>query len=346
MGSLKPHNCVMGSVRSVVGIAMLAACGGGTTPPPDAKWDVVAEMQPAALLSVWAESPTNVWVVGGYAGTDGPIVEHYDGTGWTKFQTGLGQIDLWWVTGFSDGLVYMGGSKGTIVSTTDGSAFTPMPRPTNNAVTVFGLWGPTSSDVWAVGGTGASGGFAWHFDGSAWTDVPQVPAAIASAGTLWKVNGRAANDLWMSGTNGVTLHYDGSLTEHDVPQAVEIQDSLFSIDPSSQRVITVGGTQEGILCESTDGGASWTSPLPSLPPLTGVAVSDTEAYAVGAGGAILHRDSGGKWSSEISNVSDHLHAAHIDSSGDAWAVGGNFNVTPTALGVLVHKGVELQGSFQ
>ena len=76
----------MNLARCILGIAMLAACGGGAA-GPDPMWDVVAENQPAALLSVWSASATDVWVVGGDPRTGtGPIVEHYDGTTWTKLR--------------------------------------------------------------------------------------------------------------------------------------------------------------------------------------------------------------------------------------------------------------------
>jgi hypothetical protein len=325
---------VLAAIPAIVGCSSSPANSGG------GKWEVVAESQPAALLSVWAGSRNNVWVVGGYSGTDGPLVEHYDGTNWTKLATGLGNINLWWVRGFDDGTVWISGSQGTIVSTTDGSSFTPV-GPTLGNVIVFGLWGNKPNDVWAVGGNGPSGAFATHYDGSTWTPATLDPGIT----TVWKVNGFASDDVWMSGTDGWTCHWTGTLGCAQIPDAVQQQNSLFSIGVNSTRVITVGGPEPGVLFES-DGTGTWTSPLSSLPALAGVAVTETDAYAVGDAGTMLHRSSSGAWSSETPLTNVGLHAVYIDPGGDVWSVGGLYNMTPTMDGVVLHKGAALKGSFQ
>src|SRR5687767_2169163 len=152
----------------VLGIAMLGACSSDDG-SDDPSWAVVFEDEPSSLLSVWGSSATDVWVVGGDPRTGtGPIVHHYDGVGWTKLDTGQRNVDLWWVTGFAGGPVFMSGSNGTILRYQNG-AFEKLPTP--GGLTVFGMWGAAPNDVWAVGGNfgGGGGGFAWRYDGSAWT---------------------------------------------------------------------------------------------------------------------------------------------------------------------------------
>jgi len=295
------------------------------------------------LLSVWASGPDNAWVVGGEANNAGPVIEHYDGTGWTKLSSGLaGNVDLWWVTGFDDGHVFVSGSQGSIAQTTDGSSFTVMTTPPGN-VTVFGMWGSSSSDVWAVGGTGAGGAFIWRYNGTAWTVYPSLPIDIT---TCWKVNGAAADNVWISCTNGTTLHWDGSsLQRMDIADAADQQASLFSIGVNSKRAITVGGSITGVLYENA--GSGWQAAISNIGVLlSGVAVSETDAYAVGGGGTIVHRSSAGTWSPETSGTTEGLHSVFIDPTGDVWSVGGNFNQTPTINGVLLHKGHALEGSFE
>ena len=318
----------------------LAACGGGSS-SSEKPWVVVAHDQPSALLSVRAAGANDVWVVGAHDST-GPVLEHYDGTGWTRVASNLAaNIDVWWVTSWPDGHVLVGGSQGAIAQSVGGAAFTQLTTPPGN-VTVFGLWGAASNDVWAVGGTGAGGAFVWRFDGTTWT-AQTIDADIA---TCWKVNGRAASDVWISCTNGTTLHWDGTaLQRMDIPDAQNQQASLFSIGASDKRVITVGGAGTGVLYEND--GSGWTSPLGSVGVLlSGVAVSaDDDAYAVGAGGTILHGASGAAWQTEPSGTFEDLHAAAIDDTGDVWAVGGRFNQTPRVAGVLLHAGAALKGSF-
>ena len=127
--------------------ALLSACGdddsGGT-------WQIVHDDLEGALLSVWGSSATDIWAVGGdptEAST--PMVIHFDGTTWERLDPGT-QGDLWWVFGFAGGPVYMGGAGGRILRYQDG-VFTLMTTP-DTGLTVFGIWGASPSDVWAVGG--------------------------------------------------------------------------------------------------------------------------------------------------------------------------------------------------
>jgi hypothetical protein len=321
----------------VLGIALLGACGGSDDDDDDddASWAVVTEGQRSSLLSVWSGSATDVWAVGGDPrdGT-GPIVEHYDGSGWTKLDTGQRGVDIWWVTGVAGGPVFLGGSNGTILRYQNG-AFEKLPTPGN--FVVFGMWAAAADDVWAVGGIlgGGGGGFVWRFNGTAWSAFPNVPTDIMGQGTCWKVNGRAANDVWISATNGTTLHWNGATLDRvDVP----IDVSLLSVAGNAERFVTVGGTSDGVLYEND--GSGWRAALPrGGSRLTGVAVSADQAYAVGQFGTVLGRDKSGKWSTEKPRVTDQdLHAAWIDQSGGAWAVGGRFDATPMSAGVLLHKG--------
>ena len=326
--------------RQVICCAALAACGGGGG--TQASWSVVAKDQPSALLSVWGQAANDMWVVGGDPRDgSGPIVEHFDGSAWTKLDSGQRNVDLWAVHGFPDGTVYMSGTDGTILSYKNGT-FTKMTTP--GSLVVFGLWGQTSNDVWAVGGNrgGGAGGFAWRYDGTSWGSDAAVPADLVSMGTCWKVGGESASDVWISGTNGATLHWDGSaLTRMDVP----VEASLFSVAGNSERFITVGGAFDGVIYENA--GTGWVSALPSGGPLlTGVNVSADDAYAVGQFGTILRRGADGTWAVDGDPVTQqNLHATFIDPSGDAWAVGGQFDATPMTAGVLVHKGETQGGMF-
>ena len=320
--------------RWFIGIAVLAGCGNTESEPP---WEAVSEDRASALLSVWGSSADDVWIVGGDEGGAGPIVLHYDGTGFTKLESGLRNVDLWWVYGFAGGPIFMSGSNGTIVRYENG-AFVTLPTP--GTLTIYGMWGAAPDDVWAVGGAQDGGGFAWHFDGTAWTEASGLPADIAD-GTLFKVNGLATDDVWMVGTTGTTLHWNGSTFERmDVPTDA----TLLSVAGNTERFISVGGNFDGVLFENT--GDGWVSALATGGPrLTGVAVSATDAYAVGEFGSILQR-SGGAWAIEQPRVTNEdLHAAWIDPDGNVWAVGGDFESVPTGAGVLLHKGQPLQGSI-
>jgi hypothetical protein len=335
---------LMGLARIIAGVLIFGACGGGS---PEAPWTVVAKDQPSALLSVWGSSDSDVWVVGGEP-TDhsGPIVEHYDGTTWTKLDTTQRNIDLWWVKGFDGGPVFVSGTNGTILEYQNGQ-FTKLTTPPDGVgMTVFGMWGATANDLYAVGGQpdGGGGAFIWHWDGSMWSDVGT--GIVPTDGTCWKTNGRSASDFWVVCTNGMAFHYDGStFDEQDYTVAMQEGASLLSVACTTKTCIAVGGAFDGVLAEND--GSGWKQALPSGGPiLNGVGADDTDAYAVGQFGTVLARGSNGKWASQKSGTDQHLHAVWIDPSGGVWAVGGNFDVTPYSAGTVIHKGDALKGSFQ
>jgi hypothetical protein len=306
------------------------------------EWQVVSDGLPAALLSVWGSSESDVWAVGGEAGDGaGPAVFHWDGSAWTRMDTGItDNTDLWWVFGFEGGPIFFGGEKGTILRY-EGGEFEQLTTP--GVQTVFGMWGASPDDVWAVGGNLTGGGFAWRFDGTEWTEVAEVPEEITGPGTIWKVAGRDANDVWMSATGGITLHWNGELLVENI-EGTDV--SLFSVSGNDERFITVGGDFDGIIYENE--GEGW---IPALEPgeselLSGVVVRDDAAYAVGRFGTILQRESDG-WVADDGGglTQENLHAAWIDPVGGVWVVGGQFDAPMTSAGVLLHKGNPIQGTL-
>jgi len=321
----KPH--LIGAL--CVGLG-LVACGSS---PPSTPWQVVGRHLPAALVSVWGDSNTNVFAVGGDINDgSGPIVEHFDGTTWTRLPTGQAG-NLWWVFGFAGGPVYMGGDGGMILRY-DGSAFTRMSTPGIN--TIFGIWGASPDDVWAVGGAigGANGAFAWRLDHGNWVAAAGFPTDLAATDAIWKMYGRSANDAWMVGTNGVAIRWDGALTKVSTGSG----ESLFTVHADAERFVAVGGFGTGSLLENT--GAGWTNASPpGVPGLIGVCVTPDISYAVGQEGAIVHRDKG-QWRVESTPVSfdEAFHTVWIDTAGGVWVVGGQVQSLPLNDGVMLYKG--------
>jgi hypothetical protein len=253
---------------------LLVGCGDDSRPadldatPSLAEWEVIHEDLDGALMSVWGTSTRDVWAVGGDAG-DGPIVIRWDGSDWTRLDTGT-RGDLWWVHGFAGGPVFMGGKNGHILRYENG-AFTPMATPTTD--TVFGIWGAAPDEMWAVGGMdgGASGAFAWRRDGDAWIAAPGFPPELTDTKALWKVWGSSADDVWMVGTAAIALHWDG---DEFVQVSLGGGESLFTVHHGGGRYAAVGGFATGLLFENA--GAEWESfdGTPPLPPLVGIALGD------------------------------------------------------------------------
>jgi hypothetical protein len=281
---------------------------------------------------VWGTAADDVWAVGGDAG-DGATVLHWDGASWTRLDTGV-SADLWWVFGFDGGPVYMGGSGGTILRYADG-AFTPMTTPT--ADTVFGIWGATPDDVWAVGGAegGASGGFAWRLDGDAWVAADGFPAAVADSKVVWKIHGSAADDVWLVGTAGLAIRWDGEQFTEDNLGGGE---SLFTVHQRDGRFVAVGGFATGLIFEHDGSGWERVSE-PDAPPLAGVCALDGGGgFAVGQFGAVMERRDGAWQVVDGPATEETLHAVWVDPDGGAWAVGGQVQAFPLVRGVLAYRG--------
>ena len=74
-----------------------------------------------------------------------------------------------------------------------------MATPTD--LLLLGVWGASAADIWAVG----INGIILHYDGSAWTPVPQVTTR-----NLFGIWGRAAGDAYAIGNTGMILRLVGN----------------------------------------------------------------------------------------------------------------------------------------
>lgn len=316
---------------------LLAGCP--SDPDPEPEWRIVADLEvlPSGLISVWGTSATDVWTVGADADGTGPYVLHYDGASWSRIATGITGVDLWWVHGFAGGPVFAGGTEGTILRI-EGTTVTPMTTPGMN--TVFGIWGTSPTDVWAVGGAlGATGGgFTWHYDGTTWSDVP-LPAGFPDMDVVFKVWGRASGDVWFVGTHGRILHWNGTAFAEE--SATGTSRTLFTTHMDSDTIVAVGGFGTGVLLEND--GTGWRDVVPpSTSGLLGVWLSgNDEGYAVGESGEVVRRTATG-WAEEDHGLAlaENLHAVWVDPDGGVWAVGGQLAATPPRDGIILHRSVE------
>lgn len=321
--------------RLALVLSLLHATGCGDPPQPQQPWQIVYEGLPSALLSVWGTSATDVWMVGADArdGT-GPLVLHYDGE-WERVSTGLDAGGFWWVFGFEGGPIYMGGEGGVIVRYQDG-VFTPMTTPGTG--TVFGIWGASPDDVWAVGAASdASAGFVWRLEGDAWVPEPTLPEEVPSRAAIWKVYGTARNDVWLVGSNGVSMHWDGSALSLE---ETGVGSSLFTVHANDRRFTAVGGLANGIIMENEDGVWRDVTPGATSAGLSGVCLAQGDfGVAVGGYGTVYLRGEDG-WREEDTGhaLAENFHAAWLDPEGGIWAVGGQTFSPPLTSGLLMHRG--------
>jgi photosystem II stability/assembly factor-like uncharacterized protein len=216
--------------------------------------------------------------------------------------------------------------------------------------TIWGIFGASANDVWAVGGDPAATmpddtAILWHFDGTAWTDQSAMLPSAVRQQRLYKVWADAPNDIAIVGAGGTILHGDGTTwTQQPLPSTVH-SPSIFTVHSNGTVRVAVGGSGVGAVLEERSG--TWTDVSPQdATQMNGVFVAPNgRAVAVGIAGIVLTRDaSTGTWSQDAMQptVSGELdfHAAAIDSEGGVWAVGGllNSSTTPLARGMIRYFG--------
>jgi hypothetical protein len=328
--------------RALIALASLtAACGNGDG--DEKKHDPNVFIQtfdalPGAIIGISGTSEKDVWAVGGNPGDgSGAFVLHYDGA-WKRVPTGH-QADLWWVHPFASGPVFLGGSGGTILRW-NGSDFEKLPTP--GTATVFGIWGPTPDDLWAVGGDPAkpSTAFVWRFDGSTWSEAQGFPSVPVAA--WFKVWGRSANDVRVVGMDGAIVHFDGKAFQQIASPTNRRLLTLFA-EPGG-RYTAVGGVSQAVILEDADGSWKDLSPAPPTHAMIGIRTLGEDGWAAGTAGSVMRRKDG-TWQDEPLgfDVFADFHSVWIDPKGGVWIGGGNIAGFPLTNGVLVHRGPKIPG---
>jgi hypothetical protein len=320
---------------ALIAIAVLSAagCGNGGGPVDETgRWSVVDTGLPAALISIWGTGSDDIWAVGADPkdGT-GPLVFHNDGTSWSRIQTGR-TGDLWWVFGFPEGPVFLGGQNGMILRR-EGDRLDLMETPGRG--TVFGIWGTAPDDLWAVGGNVADGAFVWRYDGERWHEAEGFPADLADAHSMFKVWGRSADDVWVIGTGGVALRFQGEVVTRTATNTAR---SLFTVHGNSVVTVAVGGSGDAGRLLQHDG-EEWSDVTPEgTPHIIGVRMTQDVGYAVGVRGTVARWD-GKTWKRVETGIalSEAFHTVWIDPDGGVWAVGGRVVEPPLVDGVMVYR---------
>jgi hypothetical protein len=281
-------------------LTSVSACSGGGDIRPAPPFDPAASDPRAAVLSVAASAPNDVWLVGAQpAPAARPLALRFDGADWTTVDTGI-LHDLWWVHAFPDGPVFLSGGGASVLRMDDGVA-TRLPTPPFFGNTVFGVWGATPDDMWAVGGFAGRDGFVWRWNGTAWSEVG-LPSDIPRTDTgelpaLFKVWGRDADDVWIVGSNGTILHWDGDALAV-VPSGTDAV--LFTVTGSRREVVIVGGRSTGVVLRGGESGFVDDAPV-GAPLLQAVTVAPTAPCGWPARAPMPHaaRDAGAgrKWTS-------------------------------------------------
>ena len=333
-------------VGTVVGATGALACHKATQEadaPETSEWQLLASDLPSALMSVSGRSPADMYAVGADKG-HGPLVLHFDGTAWKSLHTGS-TGDLWWVQAIPDGPVLMAGAGATVLRY-DGQHFDRLSTPGLGKQTIYGVWGKSGQDFYAVGSAAGRNGFIWHYRGSEFdnevlpVDLPRI--ANGEVPGFFKVWG-TGDDVWVVGAGGATLHRKGSAPFAVVPSGT--RNTLFTTHGVGDRLLAVGGANNGVLLELQGGTPPRfhdVSPA-GMGLIQGVYASDRYGdWASGERGFVYTRKGTGAFAAVDHGmplpVTTSLHSIFVDSSGGVWSAGGNVLTPSLDGGVLLHYG--------
>lgn len=188
------------------------------------------------------------------------------------------------------------------------------PMSSGTSVTLNGVWGTGTNNVFAVGVPGT----VLHYDGTAWQPMPGNFPPLTS---VWG----SGPDVYAAGAGSIVSHYDGD-------QWSGLGDSgtnhwLYGVWASGSSDVFAVGENKLILHYN---GAS----LKSMPGFPGNALDilrgvwgsgPSDVFAVGDRGTILHYN-GAEWTSMSSGVGEGLYGVWGSRSDDVFAVGVNGRV--------------------
>lgn len=258
---------------------VLTACGGGDdVSSPTATWEV-AHTSTHWWMSVTATSETDQWIVGGTT-TEGSILR-FDGATVAEVDHGADVGLLNWIHRFDDSSFVAVGNDGAVLRSTNGDAWTSQDAATDQDL--WGVWGASPDDVWAVGGDADGGTATILRDTGAGFEPVTIPTLERpGVDVFFKVWGSGPDDVYMVGQNGAVLHWDGTALEE---LFVGVSQDLIGVwGDGPDQVVLVGGRRNG--AAAVWDGAAWSNPdLGRFPGINGVWVGSGTAWVVGDNGA-------------------------------------------------------------
>ena len=308
-----------------------ASCLPDTLEP--AQWQVLDLCRAnGQLLSVSAPAHDDVWV----SGANGQLL-HFDGCDWHTISTET-TADLWWVH-VSKTVVFVTGADGTVLRVQRAAPYTVEPMESTVSTTLYGVHATDDDTAWAVGFDpldAESASTVLRLLDGVWSETP-LPPGVDPKTDLFKVWGRAVDDVYFVGRDGLFLRFDGT----ELNALPSPPTDWVTITGTSTEAILVGGRQAGEIARYRNGQLETITP-DSAPPLQGVCVGpDGSALATGLYGALLQRQIDGSWLTDLTAPLDlfnpaeppvegcttfipDYHACAFDERGGLYVVGGGF----------------------
>src|SRR5262249_32731472 len=151
--------------------------------------------------------------------------------------------DLWWISDRQIGSsFFLSGDGGLILRYVPATGmFEKFTTP--GTETIFGVWGLTDDNVFAVGGDVSNpdtAGVIWRFNGMQWSVEDLSSVNAAGIPVAFKVWGRSANEVYVCGGRGLILRFNGGTWTQLASGTTR---TLFTIHGNDALAVACGGFQ-------------------------------------------------------------------------------------------------------
>lgn len=190
----------------------------------------------ADLSDIWGSANDDIYILG----SNGRYT-HFDGSAWTMTLLDYGYM-LMGIWGFGpDDIHIVGYDQSTDSSLTlhwDGTSWTKLVNP--STASLYGVWGPAPDDVYAVGGF-SYGAEILHYDGMAWSDVPEAELYFK----LFGIHGASADSLFAVGDHIAYMQAGTQMMlnlDFMISQCMVSPGDTFSVSLNCENVVSAAAT--------------------------------------------------------------------------------------------------------
>jgi len=323
----RPYGDLMGIDFSAPDAGWAVGAGGAVLHYDGATWTRVGLPLAADLSGLFVGADGIPWVTG-----QGGLIGRVASESWQYATQPYVNVDVTAIDLLNNSAGWAVGARP--FQPTEGAVFWHLadeiwqPQQIDEAPPLFGIDVLAEGEAWAVGqdfqvDKPTEAGVVWRYADGAWT-----LAGYPGVSALFAVQAVGPDDVWAAGQDGTLLHYGGTNWKTvAMPENVHLYGLHFRRPENGwmvgERFDVAHDPPRYLAVAFHYDGKSWTeTPVPIGPPrlLAVHALSDTNVWAVGNLGAILHYD-GERWTVVQGQRDYNLLDIDFANVDDGWAVG-------------------------
>ena len=301
------------SIASDQDLAMLADMA-TSLPPADlathCTWHAMNNL-PEASVRIFATDASHLVAAG-----DNLSVSNTSGVGWSgKLLRDANNLGVHVHALYGFGSTVFAACSGQNVFMMDAAQTVTLDHPGGASADLFGMWGASASDLWAIG----DGGLPLRRQGTTWT---VGAGSVTNGSDMQAMHGTSATNIWAAGDFVVT-HWDGATW---TPQTLNTGGagitSIYVRDAQNIYVTQAGGS----FYASHDGGATWGGGATGMTSGFSIFGFPGHLWVSGMGNSIAHSiDDGAHWTLEDTGMMNgQINQVWGRSPTELYAVGGTW----------------------